>query len=226
MKVIVLPGWGHTKEMWSEVCMLLNVSGVDIEVWDLPGFGKEPLVSESWSIPDYAVWVESKIKERGYSDVILLGHSFGGRIAAYIASNNPDWLKCVILYAAPGIYRPSIMVRSRSLFNRIFKNVLPESFVSKFRPEELKDAEEKGLGKIFRRAVVFDQTDRLPNIQVPTYILWGENDSESDISIGEEMQRLIPNSIMKVIDKAGHNIYLSNPTLFYGIVHQVLQHFK
>jgi pimeloyl-ACP methyl ester carboxylesterase len=48
----------------------------NIVLFDLPGFGNEKLVSNSWGIPEYSKWVLDKIKNI-QGDKIIIGHSFG-----------------------------------------------------------------------------------------------------------------------------------------------------
>jgi pimeloyl-ACP methyl ester carboxylesterase len=64
---------------------LVSQLGTTATAIDLPGFGSEKLINDTWGVPEYADWVISQISDR--EDVILLGHSFGGRIT--VASKHP-----------------------------------------------------------------------------------------------------------------------------------------
>src|SRR3989344_5991206 len=103
MKLVILHGWGQNSQNWHEIAEKININ---TNLIDLPGFGTEKLISNKWTITDYSNWVVKKINTD--DDTILLGHSFGGRIAAEIASKNPKWLKALILTGAPCLYRPNI----------------------------------------------------------------------------------------------------------------------
>lgn len=104
MKIVILHGWGHDKTMWGSIVKKLGRNAIAL---DLPGFGAEPLHDKNWGVPDYANWVNRKISK--YKNVMLIGHSFGGRIAAEIASKNPENLKGLILTGAPCLYRPNLI---------------------------------------------------------------------------------------------------------------------
>jgi len=216
--LVVLHGWGQSRNEWESVSK--QFSADQVEIFDLPGFGTEPLVSESWGVPEYAAWVEKRIQNAHYSDVILLGHSFGGRIAALIASRRPSWLTKLVLYGAPVIYRPSASVQARIAIAKIVKPLLPTRSSGN---SELDMADKKGLGAIFRRVVPFDLTAELPSIAAPTLLLWGENDTAVPLAIARESKELIKGSELKILPGAGHNAHLENPTLFVGMVNRFIQ---
>lgn len=214
-KIVVLHGWGQSRATWENFAASFPEGTV--ETIDLPGFGSEPKPSSTWGVPEYAAWVREKIEANGWGDVVLLGHSFGGRIAAYIAADRPAWLAGLVLYGTPCIYRPSASVRVRKATAKLLRP-FRSLFSDRFKPKDLRDAEAGGLGQIFRGVVGFDQTDRLGRIGVPTLLCWGREDAEVPLAIAEEMRRLIPGSELVVIDRAGHNAHLENPSYFYGII--------
>jgi len=81
MNIVVLHGWGHNKHYWKALKRPLGRLG-KVYIPDLPGFGSEPLINENWGVPDYAKWVEGYVSKKKLKRVVLIGHSFGGRISA------------------------------------------------------------------------------------------------------------------------------------------------
>lgn len=220
--IVILHGWGQDSTTWTK---FIDIAQAKFKVLslDLPGFGTEPLISDAWGIPEYATWVEDKIKQSKLSDIVLIGHSFGGRIGSYIAAKNPKWLKKLVLYGAPVIYRPSISVQVKKWVAPKLKK-LGLGFLKKFMGnKELMEADEKSLGKIFRTIVTFDQTERAKNISLPTLLLWGKNDTVVPLRIADELKTIIPGSNLEVIPFGDHNIHIHNPHLFYGIVKKFIE---
>jgi len=211
MKIVILHGWGHNGELWQN---LADKFGKDAMAIDMPGFGNEPLIKDDWGVPDYAEWVEQKIKR--YKDVVLIGHSFGGRVVAEIASKKPKNIKAIILSGAPCLYRPSVSTKNKIIFYKLIKIFLPKDLRKIFYSGDLKSAGK--LEKIFRKVVVYDQTRQLKKINLPTLLIWGEDDTQVPLHIAKEMNKLIKKSELKVIENTGHNSYLENPNLFYGYV--------
>jgi len=221
MRIIFLHGWGHTAELWRGIAEKLEHCGAT-EVWDLPGFGKEPLVSAEWGIGDYADWVSKKIGESS-DEIVLIGHSFGGRVASLLASRKPQYLRAIVLVGAPCIYRPSIIIRLKSAIASIVKPIVPVSIRRMLITEDLRSAEDSGIGRVFRNAVTNDQTSSLPMISVPTLLLCGENDDAAPVAMAKEIQSLIPGSTLTVLPGVGHNVHIDNPILTYGVIERFLK---
>ncbi|MFZ3301277.1 MAG: alpha/beta hydrolase [Microgenomates group bacterium] len=222
VKIIILHGWSQDKGLWQDLAYKLGKKSKAI---DLPGFGKEKIINSNWGVPDYAKWVEDKIKQKE-DKIILIGHSFGGRIAAEIASHKPEWLKGLILSGAPCIYRPDTKTKAKIILSKIAKLVIPRSFQGKYLPKDLKKAKKMGLETTFRKTVIYDQTKNLRKINVPTLLIWGENDVDAPIRISYEINKLINKSQLKIIDGAGHNSFLENPNLFYSYVKKFTENIK
>lgn len=220
--LVILHGWNQSSSDWLTLKQMLDKK-FSVVMFDLPGFGNESLKNKKWSIPDYAEWVISKTDDI-QGDKIILGHSFGGRIASYIASTNPKWLKGLILYGAPCIYRPSFKIRTKIFLAKILKFLhLKKVFISK--NIELVSADKHGLGNVFRNTVSFDQTKFLSKITVPTLLIWGEYDSAVPLKIAKEIQSLVPKSRLSIINKTGHNAHQENIYLFYGITKKFIETF-
>ena len=230
--LLILHGWNHNSTFWINAHEQLP--NCKLYIPDLPGFGKEPLPSTTLAIPDYATWVEEYIQQNIQSDsslklqdtkLALMGHSFGGRISAYIASKNPKWLHTLILYAAPTLYRPSLQVQARLAISKALKKIIADKQAKKlikFLNPELAQADKNNLGAVYRKTITFDQTEDLKKIITPTYIIYGENDSEVSKKVIMETAKLINNSHLEIIQNQGHNIHLDNPTLFYGLIRKIL----
>jgi pimeloyl-ACP methyl ester carboxylesterase len=99
-----------------------------------------------------------------------------------------------------------------------FTKFLPD----RWKPYDLRQATDSGLGEIFKRSVGYDQAASLQKMSVPTHILWGSADDSVPLSIAEEMHTLIPHSTLTILPNEGHNIHLDNSTLLYGALRKIL----
>ncbi|MFB5615321.1 MAG: alpha/beta fold hydrolase, partial [Candidatus Nitrosomaritimum yanchengensis] len=200
MKIVLLHGWGHNKKIWGNIVSKLGKNVISL---DMPGFGDEPLVKDDWGVLEYANWVENKIKN--YKNVILIGHSFGGRVSAEIASKRPNYLKALILSGSPNIYRPTLTTKLKIYIYKIFKFFIPQNLRKAFYSNDLKESGK--LEKIFRKVVTYDQTKQLKKINIPTLLIWGEKDDEAPLRLAYEINELIKDSELKIIENAGHNTF-------------------
>lgn len=223
MKLILLHGWNQNKNIWDTI--ISKLTNFSVIALDLPGFGIENLVNENWGVEEYSRWAVQKIEKliRENEEVILLGHSFGGRIATKIASERPTWLHGLILSGSPSIYRPKLSTKMKINIFKLLKVFIPHFLKVKLLPKELKKAYLNGMDTIFRNVVTYDQTKALSKINVPTLLIWGVNDLEVPLHIPNEMTAKIKLSDLKIIDNAGHNSFIDNPDLFVGYVKKFIK---
>jgi pimeloyl-ACP methyl ester carboxylesterase len=216
--IIILHGWGHNAGLWQGFKSKLENVGYKVLIEDLPGFGSRTGQAVDIDVPKYACWFKSNFKEvLEQGNVILIGHSLGGRIGIELAQNNPAWLDKLILIGTPGIYEPSTKV---SLIKKLgFLKKLPfiNSLAYNLNPE-YESAKLNNLRETYQNVVSNNQKDILHLISKPTLLIWGQNDLTVPVSIAEQMHKLILNSDLKLIPNSGHSPHLDNPDLLFGII--------
>ena len=218
--IIFLHGWGHSKELWKGFSEKFKRDAV--YTFDLPGFGSEKLISNTWDINDYAEWVFKKLKDKKITKAVIIGHSFGGKIAFELAKNHPVIIEKLILISSPLIRKPSLKTKTITALVKKTKKILPKKYVQQLNSNEYLEAKAKGLNIIFSNSVNYDQTSYLPNIAVPVLIIWGDNDQEASVNIGIEMTKKIPNSKLEIIKRAGHQLHFEKPDLLYGLINNFI----
>jgi len=215
--LIILHGWGSSKEKWEKVKEILEKKGVKVFVPDLPGFKEE--LEQVWRLDDFVGWVENFIEKHRISVFFLLGHSFGGRVAIKFAFKHPEKLKGLILVSAAGLRPKSIwlsLIASISSFFKIF-SFLPgyetlRKIFYKFILRKTDYFKLKGkMKETFKEIIKEDLTPYLSQIKVPTLILWGEKDKITPLRDGLLMKEKIENSELKILPKVGHAPYLEIP---------------
>lgn len=219
MDIVILHGWGHSRKMWMGFCSMFKKQNVICP--DLPGFGERKLISDKWKVSDYADWLEKYLNNQNLEDIVLIGHSFGGKIAIEYASRHQTKIKKIILISAPVLRRPSLPTKIKIIINKIFK-LTHSSLKATIKNSEYEEAKRTGLGKVFTNSVVYDATSILPKIKVPTLIVWGDKDKDAPVEIAAEMHRMIKNSKIEILSGLAHNIYLENPVILYGLINNFI----
>jgi pimeloyl-ACP methyl ester carboxylesterase len=72
------------------------------------------------------------------------------------------------------------------------------------------------------RNVAGDFSDVLPSIDVPTLLIWGDEDKRSPLGCAEDMRKKIPGSRLIVIPGAGHVSNFEKPDEFNAAVREFL----
>ncbi len=228
-KLVILPGWGGTKETWQQFTDLAK-QDFDVQVINLPCFGDEPCPSEPWGIERYADFVKSKISNIQYP-ITLLAHSFGGQVAAYFASQNPEMIDKLILFA-PALFRKRKGLR-RILFAiaaKIGKLIFRLPYIEKFdvwaKKVLYKTADSPDYNgtsgikrEIFKKIVRQDLTEYLPKISVPTLLVQGNFDKYVPIEDSEKAAKLIPNAKLEIVQFGRHGMHFQLPKILYKIIY-------
>ena len=96
IQVVAFPGWMRTVSDFESVLHGLPALAVDI-----PGFGGvHAPPPTAWSTADYAQAL-LPVLEQLPDPVVVLGHSFGGRIALQLAATRPELIRALVLTAFP-----------------------------------------------------------------------------------------------------------------------------
>jgi pimeloyl-ACP methyl ester carboxylesterase len=160
---------------------------------------------------------------------------FSSSIPAKFEQNNPSFLSRAIFTLKP--LRNAIF--SAYFVNPIFTKNIFQTFVSNkesitdervsamqqpFKIEGLREAEADWLEflAISQDDSLSSNFNNFKNIKVPTMILWGKSDNITPKWQGEELQKLIPNSQLKIISDAGHIPYIENTKNFNELLLEFL----
>jgi hydrolase, alpha/beta domain protein len=229
--LILMHGWGcdHTT-----VRSIAATAARTNKVYnlDFPGFGASPEPSEVWGVEEYARLVEEFAKNEGLENPVLIGHSFGGRIAIIFASRNPA--AKVVLVDAAGI-KPR---RSLSYYYKVYSfktaKALARLFLGRERAQKRIDAMRARRGSsdyaqaspkmraIMSKVVNRDLTSLLPSVKAPTLLVWGENDTATPLADAKKMNRLLPDSGLVSFPGCGHYSFLDNPVQFAAVLSSFL----
>lgn len=229
--LILMHGWGcdHTT-----VRSIAATAARTHKVYnlDFPGFGASPEPAEVWGVEEYARLVEEFAKIEGLENPVLVGHSFGGRIAIIFASRNP--VAKVVLVDAAGI-KPR---RSLSYYYKVYSfktaKALARLFLGREGAQKRIDAMRARRGSsdyaqaspkmraIMSKVVNRDLTSLLPSVKAPTLLVWGENDTATPLADAKKMNRLLPDSGLVSFPGCGHYSFLDNPGQFAAVLSSFL----
>lgn len=226
--VIVMHGWGcraSTVRILSEAAI---TAGTTVYSLDMPGFGESEEPHEIWGVEQYADFVENFCKALNISQPILIGHSFGGRVAIVLAARLP--IAKLILVDAAGIKpRRSLKYYIKVYTFKAAKKILPlligqkraggviERMRGKSGSSDYAAASPQMRG-IMSRVVNEDLRHLLPSIKASTLLIWGERDTATPISDAQLMERLIPDAGLVSYPEAGHYSFIDRPAQTTAVI--------
>ena len=235
--VVLLHGWGSSAQLMRPIAEALSAEYRVLNV-DLPGHGHSPDPPRALGVPEHAALVAALIRSRTSAPVVLIGHSNGGRIGLYLASDDASAriLRKIILISPSGIRpRRTWKYYLRRSLARLLKapflllpgkmrafglDWLRHSLVWKLLGSSDYRTLTGVMRETFVRTVNHYVEDRLGRILAPTLIFWGDQDtaiSRDQIAVLEEG---IPDVGVVEIKGAGHYGHLDDPdTVIQGALY-------
>jgi pimeloyl-ACP methyl ester carboxylesterase len=218
--VLITHGYSATSYMWRDTLDHLADRHHAI-AWDIRGHGgsdspEDPTrYTRQASLDDMAALLD----QAGAADAILIGHSLGGYLSLSFLAEHPQRVAALVLVGTgPGYRNPDAragwneQAEGRARFFE--KNGLNGLETPAAHGGEHRSAE--GLALAARGILTQHDgvvMERLPQIQVPTLIIVGDNDTPFR-GASDYMEKRIPGARQVVIDGAGHMPNIDQPDAF------------
>lgn len=231
--VIFLHGFPFDKSMWKEQIESLKDSCCVIAL-DIRGFGKSKDEKTHLSIDLFAEDLVAFMDRRNIEKAIICGLSMGGFIALNAIARFPNRFEALILCDTQCIADTAKVKEKRIETIEQIKRNGADSFNEVFVKSVFHSNSLKNKTKLVEslRSVVFANSNRtitagltalaersetcsfLSAINIPTLIICGRADEVTPLAQSEFMHEHIKNSILKIIDNAGHVSNLEQPNEF------------
>ena len=229
--IVLLHGWGSNIKLFSNLIDLLSKK-YTVVAMDMPGFGESQEPPSAWCVDDYVDFVIKFLADYDTKQVMLLGHSFGGRVIIKLNSRKdlPFTISKVILVDSAGILPPKSNKKSRRTRKyKMGKAFLSTKIMQKLAPDALEKLRVKYgstdyvaasplMRQVLVKVVNEDLEPLLPDIKCPTLLIWGVNDTATPLSDGEKMEKLIPDAGLVKLENAGHYSFLEQQFLFNRVM--------
>lgn len=199
--LIFLHGWGCDLHTFDKLGIQLSE---DYKVYqiDLPGFG-ESEIKESFNIEKYADIINKFCLSLAIINPILVGHSFGGRIAIKYASLYK--IEKLVLMCSPGIKQRFNLITWFKI--KLYKLCIKLKIKNKMGSVDYKNAD-KVLREVLVKAINTDLTEDAKKINCKTLLLYSKKDRSVPLYVGKKLHKLINNSTFFEIRRSGHFPYI------------------
>ncbi len=206
--VLFLHGLGGTGNSWLRLNRYLSTD-LGVFFLDLPGHGRSSKPVVDYTVDLQCSVIDEFLRINGIVPAAIVGSSYGGWIAARLASSriSPRFL---FLLDSAGL-NPSVAqigkgdefveaAMSMSRYNRreVISNIVRNNSLES---QKLKPAE-------------------LASIRARTHIIWGSEDEMIPVSYSRQFASMIPSSTLHVINGAGHLPHITNPEQVSEIINR------
>jgi pimeloyl-ACP methyl ester carboxylesterase len=234
--LVLLHGFTQDSRVWSPQLGGLSTRFTVI-AWDAPGAGQSLDPPETFRISDWAQCIAGHLDAIGVQQAHILGLSWGGILAQEFYRQYDERVLSLVLAGTYAGWKGSLsasILKDRLAACLQDASLPPSDFVSLYLPGMFsesppQEAQERLAGIMFdfhpigfrlmaASSAQTDTRDLLPNIKVPTLLIWGDADKRSPLSVAYQMRDAIPAARLAVISGAGHVSNLEDPTRFNGEV--------
>jgi pimeloyl-ACP methyl ester carboxylesterase len=224
--VLALHGWGRSGADFAAALGSLEAIALD-----LPGFGASPAPPGRMGAAGYAGLI-APVLDVCRPGVVLVGHSFGGRVAVALAAAQPDRVGALVLTGVPLVRlrpagKPPWSFRLARAANRL-------GLVSDERMESVRrrrgSADYRAATGVMREVlvtVVNESYEReLAGLGAPVRLVWGSEDRETPPAVAERARLLLESAgvpvVLEVVPGAGHLLPMERPEAIRRAVEEVL----
>jgi len=207
--ILLLHGWGQNIAMMKPLGDNFS-NRFRITILDLPGFGESEEPKSAWDIEKYSLMLEKFITALDIKKPIVMGHSFGGRVAIRYSARNP--IEKLVLFGSPCIR----VEEDLPLSVRVLKKLKTLPGLDKFG-EYMKNyigsRDYKAASPVMRETLVLVVNEDLSKfareIEEPTLLIWGENDTEAPVNDAKQLEKIMLDAGL-IILPGTHYAYLEN----------------
>ena len=241
--VVLVHGTGAHRKWWQPIAPMLNKDAKIIAL-DLPGMGDSDF-RDNYSIRDFSECIiniiNAESNELDRCKIYLVGHSLGGHICSFTASENQNLINGLMIvdtFIAPPDYKPGdtkngplrmikiypkkeiILKRFRLMPKQECKNTWYLRYIAEHSIKKVKDGWRwkfddslfYGLEKLFGYKF---------SIACPATFIHGETSPLTSSKIVENIKLIYPNVFEYVeIKKSAHHVPLDQPLELIGIINQ------
>lgn len=178
-------------------------------------------------------YVEKFVATMKLSDMVVMGNSLGGHIGLMYTLSNKDKVKSLVLTGSSGLFENSMggsypkrgdwdYIKERVGYTFYDPDTVGDEYV-----QEIFDTL-KSIQKSLRIVAIAKSAQRnnmateIVNIEVPTLLVWGLNDTITPPVVAHEFNKLIPNTTLRFIDKCCHAPMMERPDEFNVILEEFL----
>jgi pimeloyl-ACP methyl ester carboxylesterase len=205
--VLALPGWMRSRSDFREV-----LDGLDALALDLPGFGgASPVPAAAAGAGGYAELVAPAL-DACAERVVVIGHSFGGRVAVNLAALHPERVAALVLTGVPRLVAPA-HTPTPSTGYRLVRWLHRRGVVSDERMEALRrrrgSDDYRNATGVMRDVLVIAVNENyervLPQVTCPVELVWGDNDTAAPLAGAEAaVSRFGGEATLTIVPGAGH----------------------
>lgn len=241
--VMLVHGMGSDQTIWGSFIPLLK-KNYQVITMDLRGHGESSKPPGPYSMELFSEDINQLLDSLNIDKAHFIGHSMGGAVLLALALKNPEKIHSLTLISTfsyvdsqtQEVFMKILKILLDKGYNAFFDTCLnltnsPEfieknrKFLSIIRDMKAKNISIPALKDTIDACLKVNFSDSINRIKIPTLIIAGKNDVFIPPYHSEKIRNSVPNSKLKIIDNAVHNMLVEHPEETYFIINEYLNKF-
>lgn len=191
--------------------------------FELPGFGASPVNDRSSSLAELAATMRHALSALGADRCSVWGTSFGGKLALWLATQDPDRLDGLVLAAPAAIRLESAGLPAPADMPALLYAHPERRLDTTPLPPEIDAKQRQLVGRLIGPPRDAELEDAMRGLEVPTLVLFGSEDRLTPPELGRHYREILPNCHFVIVYDAAHALYEDRPEAFAAIVADFLE---
>ncbi len=194
-------------------------------VFEMPGFGQSPENTRTQTLSELAATMESAVSRLGIDRFDLMATSFGGRVALWMALQQPERVQALVL-ESPAVIRPAGHRPPSGTPEEIARliHAHPERLGPLPAADPAVQAKQRALvGRLRGPDRDMELETRMSDFAIPALVLFGTLDRVMPPDMGRCYKTLLPNCHLVFVYDAGHEISTDRPEAFADVTEDFLE---
>lgn len=178
--------------------------------------------------------LEGFVDLKKLDNINLMGNSLGGHVGLIYTIRRQETVNKLILTGSSGLFENAMggsfpkrgsyeYVKERAEYTFYDPNSIAEEYIQEIFETMKSISKCLNIVAIAKSAQRHNMASEIPQIKVPTLLIWGLNDTITPPRVAHDFNRLIPNSTLRFIDKCCHAPMMERPVKFNEILGEFLE---
>lgn len=194
--------------------------------FEIPGFGQSPANETSRSMQDLAATMARAVANVGVERYNLVGTSFGAKVALWQAIQAGENIDALVLLSSAALVPEEWAIHPDAPPDRIARMMYahPENLPPRPPVDPAVAAKHNALvNRVFGLNRDPELESKLPEIEIPTLVVYGTNDGLIPPEMGRIYREKMPNCSFVLVYDAAHLIDVERPEALAGVVGDFLE---
>lgn len=224
--IIFMHGWGMDKSSFESLVHFFY-GKYSVLNFDFPNFGLSESADDYFDTYEYAYQIFLLIKSLNINEVVLVGHSFGGRIAILLSTIFDIKIRGCVLTSSAGLTRFSVVNKIKIQAYKLLKSLsniglVKKEILSRCGSDDYKKLDDN-MRKIFIKIINQDLSFLLDKISSQVYLVWDKKDTITPCWILNKLKKKVRYNKVFYFNCGGHYACFFNKNKFCKILLNMIE---